>query len=128
VLVLELAAHDGACYSAEYTMAAHFVATKVAGCSTTECTHETAVALSLCIWVGRTVARLCVLAVGVRALALRICICRVCALLGELVLRLCTWVLVRRRLRILVVLSAASQLYPKRRHCAVTTHPCCCWS
>lgn len=66
-------------------MAAHLVATKVAGCTTTESAHEASVTLGLCIGISGTVilSLLAVLAV----LALGILVLRIAALLGELLSR-----------------------------------------
>lgn len=89
VLILELRAEYSACYCANDAMAAHLVATKVSGCTSTERAHQSPVTLSLCVGVGRAVVLLSGLgAVGI--MALRVLVGLICALLGELVCGLST--------------------------------------
>jgi hypothetical protein len=68
-------------------MAAHLVASKVSGSSTTESAHKASVALSLRAGIGRSVGALLTgCTVRVLLLALRVLVALVWALLGKLVL------------------------------------------
>jgi hypothetical protein len=95
VLVLELRAEHCACYGTHDSMSAHLVSTKVPRRTTAHGTQQASVALSLRVGVSRAIlvlSRLSGLAVCVLALALRVLVRLVCALLGELVVGLSTGV------------------------------------
>jgi hypothetical protein len=69
-------------------VATQLVASKVSGCTTAQSTHQATIALGLGIGVGWSVTWSAGLAICVLVLALWILVCGVCALLGELILRL----------------------------------------
>lgn len=106
MLVLKLTTENGACYSADNSVATHFVPAKVARCTTSKRTHQAAVALGLCIGICGTVLLLTRLTVSVgRSLTLWILIVGIRALLGKLLVRWCARVLTLLLLLILIILT-----------------------
>jgi hypothetical protein len=103
VLVLKFRAHHSTSYGAHDTMSTKLIATKVPSCAAAQSTHQTSVALSLCVRVGAAVLLLARLSVGVwwLCLSLGVLVCRIGALLGELVLRLRSRVCTLLRLTVL---------------------------
>jgi hypothetical protein len=89
VLVLELGAYKRACQGSDNAVTAQLVATKVSGCTAAQSTHQATVALALSTGISGTIAwGTSWLAVCIWVLALGILVCRVCALLRKLILRL----------------------------------------
>jgi hypothetical protein len=89
VLVLELGANKRARQGSNNAVTAQLVAAKVSSCTTAQSAHQAAIALTLSAGVSGSIAwGTSGLAVCVLVLALWILVCGVCALLGELVLRL----------------------------------------
>ena len=86
VVVFKFAAEHGTCYGTQNAVAAHLVAAKVSGSTTTHSAQEASITLLLHSWVAGSILLLARLAVGV--LALRVLVLAIRTLLRKLVLRL----------------------------------------